>query len=127
MNEYAVVTKNKEHQVAIPNEWRKILSDIVEAFKDGDFQLQRNIPRVCPVPEKLANCIAGNIEHYGAKLLSLPEQSWETSVCQWMDGYWDAWIDLFTIDEGCSDLALFVRISESAGTYLFEVSSVHVP
>jgi len=44
-----------------------------------------------------------------------------------MGGYWDALVDLFTEEEGRSDLVLSLHVREGGGEYLFEVMSVHVP
>lgn len=71
--------------------------------------------------------IAANINEYGAHLSKLPAEAWQTSVCQWMRSYWDALVDLFTIEEGASDLVLAVRIYEQDSTYSFEIQSVYVP
>ena len=78
-------------------------------------------------PTSDAQRIARNLESYGAHLKSLPEEAWETSACQWMGDIWDALIDLYTVEEGASDLALSVRVYEMAKGYEFDVQSVHVP
>lgn len=119
--------KNEEEQQPIPSAWRQTLCEIVEAFKGGDFQLNRDIAGVRQLPPEDAERIARNLEGYGAHLTSLPEDTWETSACQWMCGYWDALIDLYTVEEGASDLALSVRVYEAAQGYDFQVESVHVP
>ena len=41
-------------------------------------------------------------------------------------GYWEVLVDLFTVEEGCSDLALFVRVYPREGSYVFQILSVHV-
>jgi hypothetical protein len=99
----------------------------VNAFKDGDFELSTPIANVPKLPENRAEAIQRNIENYGASLISLPNESWDSSVCQWMEGYWDLLVDLFTKEEGASDLALWVRVTEANGEYTFDVLSVYVP
>lgn len=121
------VLKDEEKQQPIPSAWRQTLSEIVEAFRDGDFQLIRNVAGVRRLPPEDAERIARSLKRYGAHLTSLPEDTWETSVCQWMRGYWDALIDLYTVEEGASDLALSVRVYETTQGYDFQVESVHVP
>jgi hypothetical protein len=44
-----------------------------------------------------------------------------------MRGYWDVLVDLFTVEEGASDLVLAVGVYEKGSAYIFEVQSVHVP
>lgn len=119
--------KDEEAQQPIPSAWRQTLREIVEAFKDGDFQLEKGIAGVRQLTADDAGRIARNIESYGAHLASLPDGAWQTSVCQWMRGYWDVLIDLYTVEEGASDLALSVRVYEAAAGFDFQVESVHVP
>lgn len=122
------VTKDAEKQQPIPTAWRPTLSAIVEAVRANDFRRVGDIPQVAALNERMAASIKGNILEYGAHLVSVPEASWETSCCQWMDGYWDLMVDLFTVEEGASDLVLAVRVRESAASgYLFEVHGVYVP
>jgi len=82
---------------------------------------------VCPITENDIMRILNNISKYDGHLISLPEEAWETSICQWMCGYWGVLIDLFTIEEGISDLVLVVRVYENKLSYSFEIMSVHVP
>ena len=80
-----------------------------------------------PVSVPVAEAIAVNIRDYGVNLTDLPAESWLTSVSQWMGGYWDVLVDLFSIEEGASDLTLVVRVYEVGTEYSFEIQSVHVP
>ncbi|WP_064042029.1 DUF7668 domain-containing protein [Methylomonas koyamae] len=122
-----LVSKDENGQALIPSEWRNVLVNIVEAFKEGDFKLDRGIHGVRPVDDDDAVKIERNIKSYGVELASLPEDTWQTSVCQWMQGYWDVLIDLYTVEEGASDLVLFVRVHENGSEYVYEVQSVYVP
>jgi hypothetical protein len=121
------VAKDEDRQVPVPGIWRPTLAAIVEAFREGDFELARGIPEVSPISPEDADAISENIEGYGATLTALPDDSWRTSVCQWMDGYWHVLVDLYTQEEGASDLALDVRVREHGTGYLFEVHLVYVP
>jgi len=129
MNESILVSKNDENQTPIPEVWRNTFSQIVEAFKDGDFRLQRGIARVFFASADCAAGIEENIRSYGCQLTGLPEEAWKTSACQWMRGYWDVLIDLYTIQEGASDLVLAVRVyeDENETAFLFKIQSVYVP
>jgi hypothetical protein len=44
-----------------------------------------------------------------------------------MGGHWNVLIDLFTIEEGASDLVLEVKVREDGAGYSFEIHSVYVP
>ncbi len=127
MSETVPVLKDERNQSPVPSAWRSTFSDIVEALKDGDFGVARSVVGVRPISTENAARIAGNIKGYGAQLTSLPEETWQTSACQWMRGYWDVLVDLYTVEEGASDLALSVRVYEEGSDYAFEVQSVYVP
>jgi hypothetical protein len=127
MSEYVPVLKDENNQSLIPTAWRETFVEIVEGLKVGDFDLVRHVRGVRPISVEDAARITGNIKCYGARLASLPVETWQTSTCQWMIGYWDALIDLYTVEEGASDLALAVRVYEEGSDYAFEISSVHVP
>ena len=127
MTEAVPVLKDEHEQKPIPSVWRSTFSDIVEALKQGDYGLTRGVASVRPISAEKAAGIARYIKNYGAHLISLPEEAWQTSVCQWMRDYWDVLIDLYTIEEGASDLALAVRVYEEGSAYAFEVHLVYVP
>lgn len=127
MNIETPVLKDEEAQQPIPSAWRQTICEIVDALKDGDFQLARNIPGVRQLTKEDAERIEKSIAKYGAQLISLPEDAWQMAACQWMDGYWDALVDLYTAEEGSSDLALSIRVYEAKDGYDFHVQSVHVP
>lgn len=127
MTIHVPVVKDEDSENPIPTAWRETFFEIVEAFKDEDFRLARKIAGVDPISEKDAVRIAGNIENYGAQLISLPGDAWRTSIYRWMRGYWDVLVDLYT-EEGASDLVLSARVYEDDHlSYRFEVQSVHVP
>lgn len=118
--------KDENAQRCIPTGWRMTIAAIVHGLIVDDLGAM-SISGVCAIPAEQQARIADNIKEYGAHPVELPEQSWDTSVCQWMGGYWDALIDLFTEEEGRSDLVLSLRVTERVGGYRFEVMSVHVP
>lgn len=120
------VSKDGENQQPIPIVWRRTIDEIVEAFISGNFRL-KGINYVRDVSAEDADRIARNLDLYGAHLQPLPEGAWETSACQWMGSYWDALVDLYTVEEGASDLALSLRVYEDADQFQFDVHSVHVP
>jgi len=127
MIETVPVLKDEERQRPIPSAWRGTLVSIVKSLSEGDLELARGVDGVSSISAETARTIAINIEDYGAQLTDLSEESWQSSVCQWMRGYWDVLVDLFTVEEGASDLVLAVRVHEDATGYVFAVQSVHVP
>jgi hypothetical protein len=121
------LTKDPSRQQPVPTVWRKTLAAIVESIRTGDFQLAAGIPGVPKLTANTADHIEQSLGSYGANLDPLPDSAWDTSVCQWMGGYWELLVDLYTAEEGSSDLALFARVRESGSSFSFEVISVHVP
>ena len=126
MNHSIPILKDEEREHPVPSEWRPKLSDIAIALKDGNLRLL-GLPAVEPLDEATANGIASNMREYGATLIPLPEESWETSVCQWQLEYWEVLVDLFTAEEGRSDLVLHLKVFEQGGSFAFKVHSVYVP
>ena len=127
--EHAVVpvTKDSENEGPIPSAWRPTFKNIVDAFVRHDYRLADGVPGVAPVSEETATQIRTYIQEYGAKLVSLPDESWATSVCIWMDNHWNALIDLWTEEEGSSDLVLQVHVSDVGSDPLVTVYMVYVP
>lgn len=121
------VTRDSNREGPIPSAWRPILKNIADAFARGDYVLRDEISGVAPISEETAGQVHDSIQDYGAKLVELPPQSWDTSVCIWMGDHWDALIDLWTEDEGRSDLVLEVKVSEAGLGYLVDIHMVYVP
>lgn len=121
------VTKDLEHEGPIPSAWRSTLKNIVDAFVRHDYHLADGLAGVSPVSDETATQIRTYIQEYGAKLVSLPQESWATSVCIWMGDHWDALIDLWTEEEGSSDLVLQVHVSEVDSEFFVAVYMVYVP
>ena len=121
------VTKDAHNEGPIPSAWRPVLKSIVDAFVRGDYGLKDGLPGVAPISEETAAQVREYIEDYGAKLIELPPQSWDTSVCIWMGDRWDALVDLWTEDEGRSDLVLQVDVSEADSGYVVAIFMVYVP
>lgn len=119
--------KDSDHERPIPSAWRPVLCKIVDAFVRHDYGLAEGISGVAPVSEETAAHVRQYIEGYGAHLVALPEASWDTSVCIWMGHHWDALVDLWTEEEGRSDMVLQVQVSEAGSGYLVAVYMVYVP
>ncbi len=127
MSQIVPVLKDEHRQQPIPSAWRAAFCDIVESLKQDHYDVERRITNVRPISEKTAAKIANNVKAYSVRLASLPEGTWQTSVCQWMRGYWDVLIDLYSIEEGASDLVLDARVYEEGGGYVIDVHMVYVP
>ena len=119
--------KDGESERPIPHAWRDALASIVRALACGDYSLS-SLPDhfIRPTPQDAVR-IKAAISDYGTTITELPAESWDTSVCIWYDPEWDALIDLWSIEEGRSDLVLHAKIKEKDQGYTYEIHLVYVP
>ncbi|MFA6112457.1 MAG: hypothetical protein WC729_00630 [Sphingomonas sp.] len=124
--ELAPVRKDEEREYPVPSLWRRKLREIVAALHERNYALD-GIADVEQPGNDTSTLIAEVIQDYGCTITVLPDESWETSVCSWQVTYWDVLVDLFTVEEGRSDLVLQVNVVEQADRFLFKVHLVYVP
>ena len=122
-----LVTKDEENECPIPNAWRSVFSQIVDAFVKKDYTLSSGVAGVAPVSSETASHIKNYIEEYGENLIHLPCETWDSSVCIWMGNHWDVLVDLWTSGEGRSDLVLGAQVSESEDGYIIDIGMVYAP
>ncbi len=126
MSSISKVEKDESSELPIPLVWRPDLVKIVEYLISKD---RTSIDSVdfTPISKKEFAYLDQTISLYGCTLISLPNESWHTSFYRWMNGFWELWIDLFSLEEGASDLVLVVKVFENDDSYRFEFQSLHVP
>lgn len=127
MNLMTPILKDEDSQHLVPSEWRMVLTKIADAIKDEDFNAMRRLDGVRSLSSEREAKIVDSIRRYGAHLAALPNETWNTSMCMWMGDYWDVIVDLYTVEEGASDLVLAVRVYEEGPHYAFDVHYVYVP
>jgi hypothetical protein len=125
MQHQPVKDKDKAHP--IPDAWRAHLREIVKALAERDYGLSRGIPCVAPASTATADQIRAYVTDFGEELVDLPDETWNSSLSQWMGTHWDVLVDLWTVESGRSDLVLNVRVFEAEKDFRFEIDSVHVP
>lgn len=111
----------------IAGAWRPMLCEVVRRLVEGDYRLEKSVPGVEPVSAATAEQIRDYLADYRATLVELPDDTWQTSVAQWMGTHWDILIDLWTAEEGRSDLVLGGRIVETSAGPRLTVDMVYVP
>lgn len=126
-SDQVLAVKDETGEQPIPTAWRKTLREIVDAFVIGDYRLDKGVAGVEPVSADTASHIWSYLKDYGATLIALPEATWNSSVCIWYGDYWNALVDLWTQEEGRSDLVLDVRVTEAGTGFRIEVHLVYVP
>ena len=119
--------KDEDAQHPVPVVWRDALRIVVQRFVAGDFGLTTRVDGVAPVSSAAAEQMRRYVADYGATLVQLPDEAWKTSVSQWQGQYWDVLVDLWTKQEGRSDLVLFCNVRENDAGYLITLESIHVP
>lgn len=122
-----LAVKDPDNERPIPTAWRSTIKAIVHALVVRDYQLNSGVSGVAPVSAETANHIKKYVESYGAELVELPDEAWETSVCIWTGSRWDALIDLWSASEGRSDLVLSLQVQESVAGIEFHIYMVYVP
>ena len=126
----AEVTPLKDEvQTPVPHVWRDTLGAIVDSLIRGDARIGEGLESVDPISEAVSNHCREIVADYGsATLIRLPEATWATSVAMWQGDRWDCLVDLWTAEEGRSDLVLEVAVSEDDGTaFRFRPYLVYVP
>lgn len=123
MNE-AVIAKDGENERAVPQAWRPMLKAVIDALIQGG---ELSLPQVTLQAPHVWASARESIRAYGARLKRLPDESWSSSVCIWYGDFWGVVVDLYTEEEGRSDLVLQAHVYEVGDGYRYEVVLVHVP
>ena len=118
-----------EVETPVPHVWRDTLAAIVHSLVRGDVRIGEGIEDVDPLSEDVSNQCRENVADYGsATLIRLPEVAWDTSDRVSRLNHWGCLVDLWTAEEGRSDLVLQVAVSEDEGTaFRFRPYFVYAP
>jgi hypothetical protein len=120
--------KDDQQERPVPDVWRPTLSAIVESLVREEAVIAAELPQVEPVSEDRSEACRNAILRYGdVTLVPLPEGTWCSSVCLWQEDRWNCLVDLWTEQQGRSDLVLVVDVFEDDGTFRFAVNLVYVP
>jgi hypothetical protein len=121
-----VIDERTSEERPVPVAWRQTFVDITAAFAAGDYGLRAGISGVEPLTAEIAQQIQQYIAGYGATLVALPNETWDSSVCIWSGDDWDTLVDLWTQEEGRSDLVLQARVTETP-EFSVSIHLVYVP
>lgn len=121
--------KDPEQEHPIPDAWRPTFRSIVSCLVAGDYCFTTGIEGVPPLTKADGENFRHAIEDYGdATLVELPDETWKSSVSMWHDGdSWDTLVDLFTAEEGRSDLVVQTRVTDTSDGLRFDVYLIYVP
>lgn len=126
MTHVVAIQKDELNEHPVPTEWRSTIARIAQGLVTGQTSELEHLG-VTGLSAETLQRINENVAEYGGHLTDLPEETWNTSVCQWMRDYWYVLVDLYTEEEGRTDLVLSMRVYRTERAYRFEVTSVHVP
>jgi hypothetical protein len=94
----------------------------------GDYELLSSSSGTRRLSADEADYIAENLMAYGGvTLIDLPQETWDTSVALWMGDHWEVVVDLWSAEEGRTDLILSLQIRDTDGAYEYFVEGVWVP
>lgn len=119
--------KDSDAEQPIPATWRPMLRRVVQCIAAGDYDSVGAVEGVEPLGTAVADHIRASVADYGATLVELPEDTWRTSAARWMGTHWDVLVDLWTAEEGPSDLVLGCRVAETDTGLRLTIHMVYVP
>ncbi|MBC9819697.1 hypothetical protein [Terrabacter sp. MAHUQ-38] len=117
-----------EEEGPIPLAWRPTLTAIVDSLVRRDPVVAQHLQDVERVSDAVRDQCVEALAAYGdIEFVRLPKSSWDSSVCQKWGDYWRCYIDLWTAQEGRSDLVLEVTARVTPNGFRFAVGSAYVP
>jgi hypothetical protein len=117
-----------ETEGPVPDVWRPTFSALVDSLVERATEIGGDLPEVEPVPHDVREqCLAAVTDYGDVDLVPLPQDTWTTSVTAWQGDHWLCLVDLWTEQEGRSDLALQAEVREHAQGFRFIVNMVYVP
>jgi len=120
------ILKDEDQQQPVASIWRLTLKAIVDAIASGNVALE-GIPSVPAITPTTTQQIVDYLASYGETLAELPNETWTSSVSQWMGHCWVVLVDLWTVESERSDMVLSVRVFEDNDGFRFDVGGVYVP
>ena len=121
-----MLIKDPEIEQEIPIEWRNTIYRINEAILSKNLEDLVDRTDSIKADTNTILSIYSSIIEYDFTLCRLSDATWKTSKCRWMKKYWHVMVDLSTLEEGLSDLGLFMSVFETGNKWVFSVESVHV-
>ena len=88
------VIKDENLELPVPLMWRESLESLANSFVLNKFPLVDAQFKLAKYDTEIITLNFDNISDYPEKLGLLSERSWDTSIFQWVDGYWEVLIDL---------------------------------
>jgi len=117
-----------ESEGPVPELWRPTFSAVVDSLVERAPTIGGGLPEVEPVPDAVREQCLSAVDNYrDVDLVPLPQETWKSSVTAWQGDHWLCLIDLWTEQEGRSDLVLEAEVRERTPGFRFTVTMVYVP
>lgn len=113
----------------VPERWRPALGEIVHRLALGDYAGLVADGLVSHTDNPIDTSIGRWIEDYPARLVDLPAEAWAYSEHgPWVNvpGSWWVIVDLWTAEEGRSDLSMEATVWDDGTSIVAKVDNVHV-
>lgn len=111
-----------------PERWRPIVTEVVHRLVLGDYAGLYRDGFISPNSDPAEGGVGYWIEDYPATLVDLPPEAW--LHCGWIlmaDGtHWAILVDLWTAEEGRSDLTMEAKLWDDGSTVSVVIDDVHV-
>jgi hypothetical protein len=113
---------------AVPERFRGVLGDVVRRVAEGDYVgLKRD--GIDPYPDADLSLWIREYGERGATVVRLPEEAWEHAEAYPADGVpgtWSVVVDLWTAEEGRSDLSMEATVREVGDRVEVTIDGIHV-
>jgi hypothetical protein len=116
-------------ETPVPERWRPALSSVIHRLVERDYDGLVRDGLFEPGYDARPAQVARWIEEYPATLVDLPDEAWATSIWGRVVVEQDTWwvvVDLWSAEEGRSDLSLEGYVIDDGEVIRILVSNVHV-
>ncbi len=113
----------------MPERWRPVLNSIIDRLVVRDYAGLSRDGFLGFSSDPSDTSIGHWIEEYPATLVKLPGEAWQYSShgpLASQPGFWWVTVDLWTAEEGRSDLTMEATVRDDGTTITIQVDNVHV-
>lgn len=122
-----LISKTEDVELPVPSVWRMALKTIVDTLiRENEIPKVEGFLIGSSDANQLQIC-RNNMEFYPEKIGPLRQESWNSSIHVWNNGYWSVLIDLTALSGEVTDLVFHAKVIERGEQYLIEPGLIYVP